>query len=783
VVRVDWGRMAQAAAVDSAAHEVLAGRYQLLGLVGVGGMGSVYRARDRALDEIVALKMIANALVLEPEALARFRQEVKLARRVTHHNVARTFDIGEHDGKRFLTMEFVEGESLAALIAREGPLLLGRIADIAQGICAGLAAAHAAGVVHRDLKPENVLIAKTGRVVLTDFGIAREGSTKLTLGGAVGTPAYMAPEQVEGRAVDARADLYALGAILYEMMTGSLAWPGDSPFVVAAARLTQPPPDPRAKRADLPTAAAELVLRCMACAKDARPKGAEEVASVLAGLTLPAAEAPRQGPAVVRSSERRVEGDRRAKLAVLPFVNLGPPDDEYLADGLTEDLIDALSTAKELRVRSRGAVMATKGRTEDPRVLGRELGVDAVAEGSLERAGERLRIRMRLASVQDGFQLWASRFECAVSEFVSVGCDEAARAIVSALSTHGVTGAPRAGIANPAALDLYMRARHVYHKRWGTALFESVQLFREALLHAPSDPAILSGLALALAMVYSRGTEASESYREQAILAARRALEVAPDRAEPRVALGEVLWESADAAAGALEAARALAAAPELADANALVGHFYLDCASFDRAIPRLAAALELDPAQRGARYSMARAHALLGDWDLSDAWLGPPPPNDGHEVSSYWMQRIRLLIWRKDAEVARECLAIVDRTPDYEAKWVTLRGLELIATGKRGEALLRRVRDRAEQSASPRGRSFFRCQEAEGLAAVGDFAPALDALEEADRYGLTDLALLERCPVFGPIRQDPRFRAVSANVEARTRAILAALTGPASPE
>ncbi|HMR75303.1 MAG TPA: serine/threonine-protein kinase, partial [Polyangiaceae bacterium] len=237
---------------------VLAGRYELLALVGAGGMGSVYRARDRELDEIVALKMLNAELIGSEAMLERFRREVKLARRIAHPNVARVHDIGEHAGQRFLTMEFIAGQSLGTKLGREPRLSLGRAVSLALGICAGVSAAHAAGVVHRDLKPDNVMLKDDGQPVVTDFGIARsvqQHDVKQTaLGAVVGTPAYMAPEQVEGSSVDERTDVYALGVLLFELLTGRLPFEGDSPYVVAAKRLSEPAPDPRQARADIPDA-------------------------------------------------------------------------------------------------------------------------------------------------------------------------------------------------------------------------------------------------------------------------------------------------------------------------------------------------------------------------------------------------------------------------------------------------------------------------------------------------------------------------------------------------
>ena len=387
-------------------RHVFGGRYEILGLVGSGGMGTVYRARDVELDEIVALKLLRRDLLDKPGMLDRFRQEVKLARRVTHRNVARTFDIGEGDGEKFLTMELVEGEALSARIAREGALPLGFVAEVAASMCAGLAAAHEAGIVHRDLKPDNVLIARDGRVVITDFGIARavfDAGRAATVGLALGTPAYMAPEQVEGATdLDARTDIYALGAMMYECLTGERPWTGDSVWSLAAARLMQPPPDPRVKRPDLPPAAAELVLRCMARKREDRFASAAQAAVALSALTMPAAEArrpstPPAGPAPLDSGTKTV--------AVLPFRNTGAKDDDYIAEGLSDDLIDGLSMTPGLRVLARDAVTRAGAQGQGARDLGRELRVDVVVDGSVRRAGEQLRISARVISVADGFQL------------------------------------------------------------------------------------------------------------------------------------------------------------------------------------------------------------------------------------------------------------------------------------------------------------------------------------------------------------------------------------------
>lgn len=319
------------------AGQRIAGRYEVVSPLGRGGMGAVYRVRDLELDEVVALKILHGDLVGSHEMLARFRREVKLARRVTHRNVARTFDIGEHEGERFLTMELIEGESLGTVLERAGRFEIARALETAQQMAGGMAAAHDAGVVHRDLKPENVSIAADGRVVLMDFGIARTDNgedTRQTVGAMMGTPAYMAPEQVEGRDIDARADLYAFGAVLYEMLTGRIAWSGSSAYVVAMARLTSPPPDPRAHRPELSAEVAELVMRAMARDPTDRFADAHVLRRALQDLPAPVPTSPRTTPSGPLVERRPSMGAGAPALT--------PPDERWArkwgADGFREDI-------------------------------------------------------------------------------------------------------------------------------------------------------------------------------------------------------------------------------------------------------------------------------------------------------------------------------------------------------------------------------------------------------------------------------------------------------------
>ncbi|HSN24727.1 MAG TPA: serine/threonine-protein kinase, partial [Kofleriaceae bacterium] len=408
----DLGTAATAQTAPGAPATLIAERYEVLGLLGQGGMGRVYRARDTKLDEVVALKMLRRELADVPGMLERFRQEVKLARRVTHANVVRTYDLGSHGDDHFLTMEYVDGRSLAQQLD-DGPLSVDEAVRIARAIAAGLAAAHASAVMHRDLKPDNVLVGRDGRIAINDFGIARLAQEPSVTGDKlVGTPAYMAPEQVEGRELTPAADVYAFGAILFEMLTGRRAWRGDDGFAVALARLREAPPDPRDVRA-VPDTLAELCLRCMAREARARPADGAALVAALANVHSADATAARALPHTTPAKQSRA-------VAILPLRASGELAE--IAEGLSEEIVDALTMTRALRVRPLASVRAAakepsggeRGIDRDSRELGEQLGVDVVVDGSIRKRGAQVRIAARAIGVADGFQLWASHFDCGV---------------------------------------------------------------------------------------------------------------------------------------------------------------------------------------------------------------------------------------------------------------------------------------------------------------------------------------------------------------------------------
>jgi len=626
---------------------VLAGRYEVVALLGVGGMGAVYRARDLELDEVVALKMLRRELVAVPGILERFRQEVKLARKVTSPHVARTFDIGEHEGDKFLTMELVEGGSLADELERVGPLPIERVLTVAVAVCSGLAAAHAASVVHRDLKPENVLLGRDGSIKVTDFGIATAQVDVRATQGISGTPAYMAPEQVTADPkIDARADVYAFGLMLYEMLSGDIPWKGDSALAVASARLLAPPPDVRTVRADVPASLAELVLRCMAKDRDARPTDARDLLATLTRLAR--ASEPPPAPAVEpASSPPHVRSSHVKTIAVLPLRNRSAPDDDYLADGITDDLIDGLSMVRNLRVRARGAVMRFKTADREPRELGRELGVDVFVDGSVRREGELVRVSVRLVSVEDAFQLWAKRYDRPAADLLAVS-DEIAHAIARALDVEAAHK-PVAARA-PEVVDLYLRARHAYFAFGTVGSERALALFEQALALAPEDPLVLAGAALARVAFITTHPDQGHGFRD-AVSTAERAVALAPELADGHIALANLRLHDRREAEAVHEARLAAAAAPSNAEARFLIGRFYAESGKVDRAIAELAIVQSLDPRLDLAVAELARVHALLGSWDRADETLAGLHTHEGDSPFVYWGNLCRFRMWERDAE------------------------------------------------------------------------------------------------------------------------------------
>jgi len=729
--------------------KLIAERYRIVRWLGGGGMGRVYEAFDIELDEKIALKVLRSNL--SELALERFRREVKLTRRIQHRNVARMFDIGEHAGEKFLTMELVEGEPLSRTPL---PLPWDALKELALQLCAGLDAAHATGVVHRDLKPDNVLIERgTNRAVITDFGIARSGDdiSVTQVGSVLGTPRYMAPEQLQGLDVDARADLFSLGVMLYELATGGRPWVGDDAIVLAVQQATQPP---QPLRAHMPRAVIEVIERCLERERNRRPPSAGAIAEAIGGAGRPSQPVVMPPPAAAP-----LPAPRATTLAVLPF--RCAPDEQHLADWLHEDLADTLSTTPQLRVRP--ARTAAAG---DPRAVGKELAVDHVVEGSVRRLPTGVRVAARLIGVADGFQIWSRRADYSEADVLGVG-DRLAREITDALSTSLAEGTSERAPTDPRAVELYLRARAQLRRFWGDHAEAAVELLEQALAFAPESPEILGTYAYASVQAWVKNGDAPRLQR------ARKAVErgLAANVADAQLAAGLLRLNEGDIEGGASALAAALARSPMSAVAHETVGRLMIEVDLVDAGVHHLVTATALDSARtQTIEIDLARTSALRGDWEAADRrvdqLLADPDPAIAQLGA---MVQSRLMMWRGHFGEAARATDLLWKRFGSRSGWFTLLQRHL-AGEPWDQAAWLELLDELVDPARPRRMMLVALQRCiEAAMSVGQTAPALDVLERTIALGLIDIVWLDRCPLLAPlITTSERGRALRETLAAR---------------
>ena len=749
--------------------ELVANRYRILRWLGGGGMGRVYEAEDTELGERVALKVLRAGL--SDDALARFRREVRLTRRIQHRNVARMFDIGENAGDRFLTMELVDGEPLTRELG--SPMPWHRLQTIAMQVCEGLAAAHDVGIVHRDLKPDNILVERsTDRVVITDFGIARSvDDSAVTLDGAVvGTPRYMAPEQLSGRAVDHRADIFSLGVMLYELASGTRPWSGENAISVAVAQATQPAA-PLGYSA-LPAGFIALVERCIELDPKRRPANVAEVLAVLrAPATAQTAQTVRERQATAPIAIATVEPAHESTLAVLPIACAS--SDEYLADGLHEDLIDILSTTPNLRVRPAGIV---RGQVDpDPRALGKKLEVDHVVAGSLRRTPTRIRVSARLISVADGFQIWAHRSECTESELLMLS-ETLAREIAKALSTRA-TAATRP--TDPRSVDLYLRARAELRRFWGSHAQSAADLLDQAYDLSPASGPIAG--ARALASVQAWVLQAEPTLYERA----RRALAqgLATNHPEAFLASASFKINTGDPVGGAGDLATALVRAPMLAQAHEMAAKVLVEVGAVAEARHHFETAVALDPT-RGPVVSMdlARLDALEGWTERADVRIDALLRDSDRSLNQLGaVFRARLAGWRGDRDAmmtaAKQFAPRMGASASKLIDYVSQTTLD----GKFDSAAWHGFLQAFGGPERPERGQLMGLQLLSEIAVVFGFHDfGIEALEKADRKNFLDVVVLDKCPLYDRVRNEARFQRLRSSVAERAARVLAAFRATA---
>ena len=567
-----------------------AGRYQIIEELGEGGMGKIYKALDTKINEKIAIKLIKPEIASDKKIIERFSNELKIARKIGHRNVGRMFHLGEEEGTHFITMEYVPGQDLKGLIRQSAPLSITRSISIAKQICEGLSEAHRLGVIHRDLKPSNIMIDKSGNARIMDFGIARTLKTKGITGSGVmiGTPEYMSPEQVEGKEVDQRSDIYSLGVILYEMVTGRVPFEGDTPLSVAIKQKGEIPKNPKELNAQISEDLSRVVLKCMEKDKKKRYRNTEGLLSELEKIKSPIA-------ASITVSEWK------NSIAVLPFINMSAdPEQEYFCDGISEELINSLTQISDLRIVARTSAFSFKGKDVDINEIGRKLKVDKVLEGSVRKAGNRLRITAQLINVADGYHLWSERYDREMED-VFVIQDEITLAIVDKLKIK-LLGKEKQGLVkhhtdNQEAYSFYLKGRYFWNKMNPGGYQKAIENFEQAIEKDPNNAAAYAGLADSYWWSSFWGNLPPRQTFPKAREAIQKAIEIDDTLGDAHASLASILaiydwdWENAEQ-----EFKRAIDLAPGSAYIYVYYSIFLTLRKRFDEAVIQSKKAQSLDP-------------------------------------------------------------------------------------------------------------------------------------------------------------------------------------------
>jgi non-specific serine/threonine protein kinase len=621
------------------------GRYEILALLGSGGMGEIYRARDTRLERDVALKVLPDHLACDSDALARFQREARAVAALSHPNIRAIYDIGCDEGKTFAIMELLEGDTLASHLA-QAALHWREALEIGLGIANGLAAAHAKGIVHRDIKSANIFLDPIRGVKILDFGLARLKSRRASptfselptcsletqLGVVMGTVAYMSPEQVRGQSADARSDVFAFGCVLYEMATGYRPFTGETNADIMAAILHHQPPALSQSGKQRPADLDRIIVRCLQKNPELRfPSGRELVAALQtldqrAGLVDTATmtevdrtEVPVPEPVVPAAAKQPSVGS----VAVLPFVNMSSDkENEYFSDGLAEELINVLTKVEGLEVVPRTSTFAYKGKSEDIRKIGEQLNVRTVLQGSVRKSGNRLRIAAQLVRVEDGHHLWSETYNRQLQDVFEIQ-DEIAQSITKALRIVLTEKEKREfeklPTADVHAYDFYLRGQQFFHQLRRKSLEFARQMFARAIAVDPTFARAYAGVADCCSLLYTRWN-ASPANLQEADRASRKALELDPDLAEAHMARGLAVLLGKQYEQAHQEFETAIRLNPNLFETYYFYGRACREQGQLAEAAILFEKAAQLDPADYQAPLAAANVYAGLGREEESKA-------------------------------------------------------------------------------------------------------------------------------------------------------------------
>jgi TolB-like protein/Flp pilus assembly protein TadD len=784
----------------SLAIGTLLGPYEVLAPLGAGGMGEVYRAKDPRLGREVAIKVLPASFSRDADRLRRFEQEAKAAGILNHPNITAVYDIGQHDGAPYVVQELLEGETLRSVLSG-GRLSPRKAIDYAIQIAHGLAAAHEKGIIHRDLKPENLFIAGDDRIKILDFGLAkltrpepsRDAESQAPTrpaetepGVILGTLSYMSPEQVRGQPADPRSDLFSLGAVLYEMLMGRRAFSGSTPADTMSAVLKEEPPDLHEAVAGL-AGLDRIVSRCLQKRPESRFQSARDLAFALEETAAASALRSRTGVFVPRLSRkgrtaaigaglgvlilvllatrpglrRWLTGEsgraRIVSVAVLPLRDVsGAAGQEYFVDGMTEALTASLAQIGALKVISGTSAMQYKGTKKPLRQIARELGVDAVLEGSVARVGERVRITAQLIHAESDTHLWAKSLERDLRDVLALQ-GEVAREVARQIETE-LTAEEQARLAESRRIDsrayeAYLLGRFFLGQGTEDGLKKAMDHFTRSLEIDQGYAAAHAGIAnyYAILPFYSRLSPAEVLPKARA--AAQRSLKLDDNLAEAHASLAYVLaYYEWDWTAAEREFRRAIALRPSSADAHFSYSRFLAAAGRPEEAIAEIRRAQELDPRSLLLKANRALLSYFRGQYDdaleelLEIRRLDPNFPVAPWGIGLAYEQKGMLT----EAIAAIRQATSLSKSLNFQSSLG--HALALSGRSEEARAILDRLGEQARQSYVP---SYFFALIHAGL---GEKDRAMEWLERAYQERSTVLAYLRLDPRLAALRSDPRF-------------------------
>ncbi len=738
------------------------GPYEIVSFIGAGGMGEVYRARDTRLDREVAIKVLGEALAADAHALARFRMEAKAIAALSHPNIVSLYDAELQQPPLFLVTELLKGETLRERMVRT-TLSWRDAVEIGALVADGLAAAHASRIVHRDLKPENLFSTHSGAIKILDFGLAyfsrgmdskvRLDASTLSAGGVlVGTLGYLAPEQARGESVTPLADLFSLGCILYELVSGRRAFHRSSAASTLAAILNEEPEPVSRHVSNIPSELDRWITHCLQKDPERRPQSARDLSLVLRDLLGE------------QSSSKRRTGDRIESLAVLPFVtSLSSPDAEYLADGITETLINNFAQLANLRVVARSTVYRHKGKDIDPTTVGRELRVAAVLTGRIFERGDILVVAVELVDVGDGSQLWGQQYKRKLTDIFAIE-DEISSEISGRLRLR-FTPEERLRFSrhhtdDPQAYRLYLKGRHSWNKRTIEGMKQALVFFEQAVETDPSYARGHVGLADCISMLAVYAAIDSRQAYARAKAAQETALQIDPALAEGHASRGFRLllfdWKFEEAER-ALRTA--LDSSPGYASAHQWLGMVLGLSRRFDEARDAMRTAQELDPFS--ASINTTAAWPAYWAHRFDEAIDGFRAAADLHP--GYWVAFNYLgLAYAQKGDYGQALLAVRHSVEIGDSPWrypamgfVYARA----AQPQQARAVLAQLHDASQSAYVPP--IYF----AAVHAGLGEADPAIAYLERAAQERNWQMAWLHVDPFWDEIRSDRRVQSLQEQI------------------